>query len=250
MTSAPPPWPRVVAVVQARTGSTRLPGKVLLPLAGRSVLGWVVRAAQAAGGVDEVVVATSTVPGDDAVADAAAAFGVRVVRGSESDVVNRFRLAAEVAEADAVVRLTADCPLLDPALVGLVAAAWRADQHYEYVATTLVRTLPRGLDVELVTTSALRRLDAEATGHDRVHVTSALYAPGSAAPRLGLVVQPDASDLRVTVDTAEDLQAVRALATELGDRPPAWRHVVDLLRARPDIVARNAGVRQKALEDG
>jgi len=250
VTSAPHPKPRVVAVVQARTGSTRLPGKVLLPLAGRSVLGWVLRAAQAADGVDEVVVATSTLPGDDAVAEAAGSAGVRVVRGSESDVVSRFRLAAEVMEADAVVRLTADCPLLDPGLIGLVAAAWRTDQRYEYVATTLVRTLPRGLDVELVTTAALRRLDAEAIGHDRVHVTSALYAPGSVAPRLGLVVQPDASDLRVTVDTGEDLDAVRALVAELGDRAPAWRQVVDLLRNRPDIAARNAGVRQKALEDG
>lgn len=250
MTSASGPQPRVVAVVQARTGSTRLPGKVLLPLGPRPVLAWVVRAAQASAGLDEVVVATSTLAGDDAVADVAATLGVRVVRGSESDVLNRFRRAADETGADAVVRLTADCPLLDPGLIGSVAAVWRGAPRYDYVATTLVRTLPRGLDVELVTADALRRLDARAVGHDRVHVTSALYAPGSDAARLGLVVQPDASDLRVTVDTADDLHAVRAIVAELGDAPPAWQEVVELLRSRPDIVARNAGVRQKVLEDG
>ncbi|GGC11357.1 cytidylyltransferase domain-containing protein [Cellulomonas carbonis] len=242
--------PRVVAVVQARTGSHRLPGKVLLPLAGRPVLGWVVRAARAASGVDEVVVATSTAPGDDAVADLATSLGVAVVRGSEDDVLSRFVLARDTARADAVVRLTADCPLLDPALIGLVAAAWRAAPDLDYVATTLVRTLPRGLDVELVSAAALDLADARATDHDRVHVTSWLYGEPGRCRTLGLVVTPDAHDLRVTLDTPEDARLLAAVADELGDAPPAWRDLVALLRSRPDLREIVADVRQKSLEEG
>lgn len=240
---------RVVAVIQARTGSSRLPGKVLLPLAGRPVLGWVVRAALAAPGVDEVVVATSTADGDDAVADLAADLGVGVVRGSELDVLSRFVAARDATAADAVVRLTADCPLLDPALVGAVVGAWRADPSLDYVATTLVRTLPRGLDVELVSSDALNRADAVARDHHRVHVTSALYAEPGAYRTLGLVVAPDAHDLRVTLDTAQDATLLEAVTTALGDAPPAWRDLVALLRSRPELVALNAEVRQKALEE-
>jgi spore coat polysaccharide biosynthesis protein SpsF len=241
---------RVLAVVQARAGSSRLPGKVLRPLAGTPVLGWVVRAARAAAGVDEVVVATSVDPGDDAVADLAQSLGVPVVRGSEDDVLSRFLLAVDEHPCDAVVRLTADCPLLDPALIGQVVALWRAAPEHDYVATTLVRTLPRGLDVELATAGALRRVSATAAGHHRVHVTSGLYADPAGYRLTGVVVSPAADDLRVTLDTADDAALLEAVAAELGDRPPAWRDVVALLRERADLVSINAGVRQKRLEEG
>lgn len=245
-----PSHDRVVAVVQARTGSTRLPGKVMLPLGGRPVLGWVIRAAQAAAGVDQVVVATSTAAGDDAVADLAEELGVAVVRGSEDDVLSRFVLAQEATEADAVVRLTADCPLLDPALIAQVVAAWRADPTLGYVATTLVRTLPRGLDVELVSSDALHLADRHAERHHRVHVTSWLYTEPGRCRALGIVVAPDSHDLRVTVDTAVDVELLTAVVAELGDAPPTWSDLVALLRSRPDIAALNRDVRQKTLEEG
>ncbi len=249
-TVASVPAPRVVAVVQARTGSTRLPGKVLLPLAGRPVLDWVVRAARTATGVDQVVVATSTAAGDDAVAAAAARLGVDVVRGSELDVLDRFVQARAATHADAVVRLTADCPLLDPALITQVVAAWRATPDLDYVATTLVRTLPRGLDVELVSARGLALADANAREHHRVHVTSWLYDEPGRCRALGLVVSPDAHDLRVTLDTPQDAELLRALVTALGDRPPAWRDLVAALRAAPELTALNAGVVQKRLHEG
>ncbi|TCK27383.1 spore coat polysaccharide biosynthesis protein SpsF [Pseudonocardia endophytica] len=240
---------RVHAVIQARTGSTRLPGKVLRPLGGRPVLERVVAAAQKAPGVDEVLVATSTEPGDDPVADLAARLGTRVVRGPEDDVLARFVLAADEHPCDAVVRLTADCPMLDPELVGLVVAAWGQAPEHDYVATTLVRTLPRGLDVELARTDALRSLAATATGYDRVHVTSGLYGDPQRFRCLGLVVSPPADDLRVTLDTTEDADLLDGLVSELGDRT-GWRDLVAVLRDRPDLVARNAGVRQKPLDAG
>jgi len=241
---------RINAVIQARTGSTRLPGKVLEDLGGRPVLEWVVRAGRAATQIDKVIVATSTQAGDDPVADLAASLGAEVVRGSEDDVLSRFVAALDAHPADAVVRLTSDCPLLDPTLIDAVAGAWAAAPSHDYVSTVLVRCLPRGLDVELVTAGALRAVDRTAVGHDRVHVTSALYADPSAYRLLGLFVTPAANDLRVTLDTREDLVLLRALVAELADAPPAWREVVSVLRARPDLVAINSGVRQKPLEAG
>lgn len=240
---------RINAVIQARTGSSRLPGKVLRELGGRPVLDRVVGAALAAPGIDEVLVATSGAPGDDAVAERGAALGVGVVRGSEDDVLARFVQAVDEHPCDAVVRLTADCPLLDPALVGLVASTWRDAPGHDYVATTLVRTLPRGLDVELARNDALRALAGTATGHDRVHVTSGLYGDPDRFRCLGLVVAPAADDLRVTLDTADDLHALQGLVGLLGDRTD-WRSVVAALRSHPELVARNAHVRQKSLAEG
>ena len=241
---------RINAVIQARTGSTRLPGKVLEDLGGRPVLEWVVRAACAATQIDTVIVATSTTAGDDVVADLAGSLGVPVVRGSEDDVLSRFVAALDAHPADALVRLTADCPLLDPTLIDAVAGAWAAAPIHDYVSTVLVRCLPRGMDVELVTAGALRAVDRVAVGHDRVHVTSRLYAEPTAYRLLGVCVTPPANDLRVTLDTAQDLALLRALVAELPDAPASWRDVVAVLRARPDLVAINSGVQQKPLAAG
>ena len=241
---------RINAVIQARAGSTRLPSKVLADLGGRPVLEWVVRAAQTASRIDEVIVATSTLAVDDVVADLAESLGVAVVRGSEDDVLSRFVAALAAHPADALVRLTADCPLLDPTLIDAVAGAWTAAPIHDYVSTILVRCLPRGLDVELVTARALLAIDRTAMGHDRVHVTSAVYADPTAYRLLGLCVTPPANDLRVTLDTVEDLVLLRELVSELPDEPPQWRDVVAILRARPDLVAINAAVVQKTIEAG
>lgn len=241
---------RINAVIQARTGSTRLPGKALADLGGRPVLEWVIRAARTANQIDQVIVATSTAEGDDAVADLADSLGAAVVRGSEDDVLSRFVAALDAHPADAVVRLTADCPLLDPSVIDSVAGAWAAAPIHDYASTVLVRCLPRGLDVELVTARTLREVDRIAVGHDRVHVTSAVYADPTAYRLLGLCVMPPANDLRVTLDTPEDLVLLRALVAELPDAPPPWRDVVAILRGRPDLVAINSRVRQKPLEAG
>lgn len=214
------------------------------------MLAWMVRAARAASGIDEVAIATSTNAGDDAVVAAGAELGVRVVRGSEDDVLSRFVLARDEMHADAVVRLTADCPLVDPSLISRVVALWRAEPSLDYVSTTLVRSLPRGLDVELASSAALDVADAEAVGYHRTHVTSYLYSGPRELRRMGIVVQPPANDLRVTLDTVEDAELLEAVVAELGDRPPAWSEVVDLLRSRDDIVRLNIDVRQKALSDG
>lgn len=245
--SAPP---KVVAVVQARTSSSRLPGKVLRELGGRPVLAWMTRAARAVAGVDDVVVATTTSPADDPVARLATELGVGLVRGSEDDVLSRFVTALHETGADAVVRLTADCPLVDPVLVEQVVGLWRHDPTLDYVATTLERTLPRGMDVEVASRGALLAADAHARDHHRTHVTSYLYAGPDEFRSAGLVVRPRAADLRVTLDTVEDARLIEQVVAELGDAPPRWQDVVALLRSRPDLVELNSTVRQKALADG
>jgi len=246
--------PRVMGVIQARTGSTRLPGKVLRPLAGRPVLEWVIRAAQEVRGLDEVVVATTTEPGDDEVERLAAGLGVRVVRGSVDDVLARFLQAVDGLDVDAIARFTADCPLLDPEVASVVVGAWRALPSLDHVSTISPRCLPRGLDAEVASVGALERLAAGLSTpelrHHRTHVTSYLYTHPQDFAVLGVTVHPDASDLRVTLDTPEDLALIEALVELLGDRAPAWREVVSALRQDPSLVALNAGVLQKRLGQG
>ncbi|MGH3761784.1 cytidylyltransferase domain-containing protein [Actinophytocola sp.] len=238
---------RVNAVIQARHSSTRLPGKVLRPLAGRSVLSWVVRAAARASGIGTVIVATSTSPDDDAVADEAASAGAEVVRGPLDDVLARYELAARTHPCDAVVRLTADCPLLDPALIAQVVGVWLADPELQYVSNVLVRTLPRGFDVELVRGDVLAEQYETATGAHREHVTSAIHTRPDVYRCAGVVTGGDDSDLRVTLDTTQDAELLDAVAAELGDGAARWRDVVALLRSRPDLVALNAEVVQKSV---
>jgi spore coat polysaccharide biosynthesis protein SpsF len=241
---------RLVAVIQARMSSSRLPGKVLRDLGGEPVLAWVVRAALASG-LDDVVVATSVDASDDRIERFCHGLGVQVVRGPLDDVLSRFVLAAESSDADAVVRLTADCPLLDPEVIRGVAGVWRARPDLDYVSTTLVRRLPRGLDVELVATGALRRVAGHAVGHDRVHVTSGVYAdPAAFALAEYRPSADDFSRFRVTLDEPADAHALDALVRLLPERPPRWRDVVTALEANPAVVALNAAVQQKGLAEG
>lgn len=238
---------RVNAVIQARHSSTRLPGKVLRPLAGRSVLSWVVRAAAHAADIGTVIVATSVAPDDDPVAEEAARCGAAVVRGPLDDVLDRYELAAASHPCDALVRLTADCPLHDPALIQQVVGVWLADPDLQYVSNVLVRTLPRGFDVELVRRDVLAEQHASATGAHREHVTSGVYSRPDTYRCAGVVAGGDHSDLRVTLDTPQDAALLDGVVAALGDGVPRWRDVVALLRSRPDMVALNAEVVQKSL---
>ena len=230
-------------------GSARLPGKVLRDLGGRPVLEWVIRAARASD-VDEVIVATSVNGEDQAIVDMCESLGVQVVRGAEIDVLSRFIIALEVSGADAVVRLTSDCPLLDPELINQVVAVWRCNPTLDYVSTTLNRTLPRGLDVELAAAGALRHADARAIGYHRIHVTSSLYEQDAPYTCAGISFRPAYHHLRVTLDEEADARALAQLVEVLGDRPPAWQDLVNSLIAHPEIVAVNALVEQKSLVEG
>lgn len=240
----------LAAVIQARMGSSRLPGKVVRRLGDRTVLEWVIRAAVESGAADTVVVATTEEPADDELVDIAEGAGAVATRGPVDDVLTRFVHAVDLVGADTLFRLTSDCPLLDPSVLAAVAGAFSSGQ-FDYLSTITPRSLPRGLDVEILSADALAVADRHAVDHHRAHVTSWLYSEGGDRIRRGgLVFAPAADDLRVTIDTAEDAALVEALVALLGDRAPSWRDIVELLRQRPDLRAINAEVAQKALHEG
>lgn len=230
--SAPPS--RVVCVVQARMGSTRLPGKVLMDLGGRPMLTLLL---ERLGRLDlPVVVATSTAPSDDQVTEVAAAAGADVVRGSEHDVLGRYLAALDQHPADHVVRITADCPMTDPAIVRSVV-----DLHLrtgaDYTSNVLPRTFPKGLDVEVVRSGSLRQAATDAsTPSEREHVTPHLYRHPE---RFALANLSSGSDLgrhRWTVDTAEDLDRLRSMLRKLGDDvDPARVPWTDLAAVAPPL---------------
>ncbi|GIE98365.1 cytidylyltransferase domain-containing protein [Paractinoplanes rishiriensis] len=235
-----------LGIIQARMGSSRLPGKVLRRLGGRTVLERVVRAARAGGVLDELVVATTTEEVDDAVVAECEAIGVPCLRGPVDDVLTRFLGVLDEHESDVVLRFTADCPLLDPGLVNLAHRVFTA-AGVDYLTTSITRTLPRGLDVEVVRTPVLRAIDTLATEHHRTHVTSYIYTHAEDFDVIGLTMQPDLSHLRLTLDTEDDWKLIEAIVEHFGDEPVSIRAVAAWLAERPELTELNASVLQKAL---
>jgi spore coat polysaccharide biosynthesis protein SpsF (cytidylyltransferase family) len=224
----------IVALLQARMGSTRLPGKVLMPIEGRPMLEQLVRRLRPSRRIDRLVVATTTEPADDVLAAAAAGLDVAVFRGSEGDVLGRFAGAAHAFAATTVVRLTADNPLVDGAFVDLVVDRFAA-AGVAYAETTTSVSYPYGLSVEVFTRAALDAAAAEATlAADREHVTPFIRRDPSRFPGLALVAGEAAGDLRWTVDTAADLAHVRALfaGLGLGERALGYEAIMQYERRR------------------
>ena len=238
---------KTVAVVQARMGSTRLPGKVLANVGDRSVLAHVITRLQHARYIDEIVIATTTLSEDDALVAEAKHLGVASIRGSVNDVLQRYLLAAKQTAADIVVRVTADCPLIDPVIVDAVIEKLQSNDGFDYASNAQTRTYPRGLDVEALFADTLARIGRLATSPaTREHVTSFITENPSLF-RIGHVLNShDDSDLRITVDTPEDLALVRRIDAALDLRAmPSSSDIIAYLRANPDVIALNAHVEQK-----
>jgi glutamate-1-semialdehyde-2,1-aminomutase len=235
---------KIVAVVQARMGSTRLPGKVLKPLAGRPMLWHVLTRALAAKSVDEVVLATTDAPEDRALEPTARALGVRVVYGHPTDVLDRFRLAAQASGADAIVRVTADCPFLDPEIVDACVELFKKSGA-AYASNAIKRTFPDGLDVEVFSSAALETAWKEAAlPSEREHVTPFIWKNPARFPAAELTRETDLSALRWCVDNPEDLLLAQAVCEELGrgGRLFGCRELLQFIQGRPDLAALNAGI--------
>lgn len=252
-----------VAIIQARMASSRLPDKVLLDIGGEPMLARVYQRTQRARWVDQVVVATTTDPGDDPITELCAARTYPYVRGSTTDVLDRYYQAARKFDADVIVRITADCPLIDPEVIDVTVAALYGRKSADldrmsddrplrdFAANRLPppwkRTYPIGLDTEVCTFEALEKAWEEADQpHQREHVMPYLYEEEG---RFRVVVvnhEPDLGSLRWTVDTAEDLELVRQLFTRFGNRDDfSWQDVLALFEAEPDLAAINAEVPHK-----
>lgn len=199
----------VLAILQARMSSTRLPGKVLKPILGQPMLARHIERIRRAATIDGIVVATSTDASDDPIDRLCAQLSIACFRGSLNDVLDRFCKAAEHHPSKHVVRLTGDCPLADPSVIDAVVR-FHLDGAYDYSSNTLHPTFPDGLDVEVCRAAVLAETGREAdTAYEREHVTPFIYRRPERY-RLGdFRRSPDLSALRWTVDNPEDFEFVR-----------------------------------------
>ena len=268
--------PRVVAIIQARMGSSRLPGKVLLDLAGQPMLSRVVERTRLAKTVDQVVVATTIEISDEPVVELCAARGYACYRGSLYDVLDRYYQAARQFGAKAVVRITADCPLIDPEVIDRTVRAFfgqtepwdrvlmakdsfpnhqtqqfSAEKPFDFAANRLPppwgRTYPIGLDTEVCTFEALETAWVEATEkHQREHVMPFFYDNPQRFRTLLVNHSEDLGALRWTVDTPKDLELLRAIFEAFPGRDEVpWLEVLSLVRRRPELEQINAQVEHK-----
>lgn len=242
---------RVVAIIQARMGSSRLPGKVLQDIGGSTMLARVVRRTQRAASLDEVIVATTVETDDEVIVAECRRLSVPVFRGDKEDVLDRYYQAAQAYHAAIIVRITSDCPLIEPEVVDQVVRAC-LDAQADYASNTLQRTYPRGLDTEVMTLSALELAWRQATEpYQRIHVTPYLYQHPDQFKLLSVTDDQDHSRYRWTVDTPDDLAFVREVYRRLdNDDAIRWTQVLDLLEREPALLRINTGVPQKELLQG
>jgi spore coat polysaccharide biosynthesis protein SpsF len=274
--------PKTIAIIQARMASSRLPDKVLLDIAGKPMLAWVVERTQRAQNLAEVIVATTTDSSDDAVQALCQERGYPVYRGSAFDVLDRYYQAARQHGADIVVRITADCPLIDPGLIDKAVATFTGSEGsesravrrdallataasplasplspfpYDFVANRLPppwgRTYPVGLDIEVCSFSGLEQAWSEANQpHQREHVMPFFYEqPERFRIRL-LNHKFDYGELRWTVDTPQDLELLRSIAAHFDGRDDfTWLEVLEFVKDNPGVAQINAFVQPKDYRD-
>lgn len=227
----------IVGILQARMSSTRLPGKVLAPILGEPMIGRQLARIARCRSLDRIVLATSVEPDDDVLADFAARGGVEVHRGPKHDVLRRYAGAAARFDPRHVVRLTGDCPLCDWDTID-AAVELHLQTGAAYTSNVVRRTYPDGYDVEVVAYGALVEADAEATDPgDREHVTPFVRRHRDRYAQAHLVRATDDGDLRLTVDTSEDLMRVRAIYEALLPANPDFRlaDVLALLDRVPSL---------------
>lgn len=236
------------ATIQARMGSTRLPRKVLLPLAGEPVLYRVVERVKRAETVDSIVVATSVEREDDEIVSFCTSRGYDCFRGSRDDVLNRFFEAARARNFDTIVRITSDCPLIDPEIIDATVSAFQKSAS-DYVSNTAPgeRTFPRGLDCEVFTFDALSRAQTQAQeSYEREHVTPYIHENKNGAFKIGpMLVAPAAyarPDFRLTLDYPEDYELLRHLYERFyhSGKLVSVTEVIRYLDEHPEIAAINA----------
>lgn len=263
--------PKVAAIIQGRMSSSRLPGKILADIAGQPMLTRVYIRTSRATTLDEVIFATTTDASDDPVAEYCDFSGIPHTRGSLFDVLDRYYQTALQAKADVVVRITADCPVIDPELIDNVVKAVVSDQSsVDFAANRLPppwgRTYPIGLDVEACTFKALKKAWKEAKEpQHREHVMPYFYEgvllsavsrqhSEGTSPRGFRVAllhhTTDFGDYRWTVDTPEDLEFMRQIYSRFDGRDDfTWKEVLDLVHDNPELAKINEGVQHKTLKD-
>lgn len=238
----------IVAIIQARMGSTRLPGKVLLDVDGKTMLERVYDRVELSRHVNKIVIAAPDQLTDEPIWKLCKKKGWACSYGSEKDVLSRFWETATHYQADKIVRITADCPLIDPTIVDRVISKSMGSANLDYVSNLHpARTYPRGLDVEVLTMNALKTVHETATSQrHREHVTLMIYEKSNQFQISGVVHQTNLSHLRWTVDTYDDLQLANEIHSHFNRRQFTWLDIVDAYQNNPHWSDINKDVRQKS----
>lgn len=243
--------PVVAGIFQARLGSSRLPGKVLMDICGKPLLWHVIHRVRAAKTIDKLIVATTESPTDEPLRDFLAQEGVTTVLGSENDVLDRFYQSARAHDVDVFVRITPDDPFKDPEVIDHAVNLLRtASPSVDYVANcsydgSIPSTYPEGLDIEVMTMDCLARLWQGATRpSEREHVSPYLFAHPEKFKVLGFQCPENLAHLRWTIDYDQDMQFAREVYARLYERKPLFlmRDILELLQAEPELTAINTGI--------
>lgn len=238
-------------IVQARMTSTRLPGKVLMPIANRPMLSYQLERLRRATQAERIVIATTTNAADDPIVDFCIVEGVDWTRGSEHNVLSRYFEAATRFGAETIVRVTSDCPLIDPQLIDRAINTFKNEgNRYDYVSNMIEPSWPYGMAVEVFSARALSEAHAEATEEaEREHVTPFIYWRPDRYRIKSLTMQPDLHQHRWTVDTPEDFELAQRILETLYPKNPHFQmtDVLALLTEHPDWEAINAHIAQKVV---
>lgn len=242
---------KVVAIIQARIGSTRLPGKVMKNLCGKTILAHDIERVKQSKLIEEIIIATTESKNDDIIVTEALNNGVKIYRGSEEDVLSRYYEAAVENSADVIVRITSDCPLLDPLLIDEVIKLF-LDKHYDIVtnagADLSKRTYPRGLDVEVFSFDILKEANENAKkNYQREHVTPYVYEYGKVYYYKNKV---DYSKYRWTVDTGDDFKLIEEVYAKLykGTHDFYLYDILKVFEDYPELFYINSHVEQKKIK--
>lgn len=239
---------KVVAIVQARMGSTRLPGKVLKEVLSRPLLSYQIERMKRATLIDELVIATTPF-NNEPIIELCEKEHVSYFVGSEKDVLERYYKAAQQHEADIVVRMTSDCPLIDPLVVDSVIKMY-LNNNFDYVSNTQIRTFPRGMDTEVFSFKALERAYKEAKiEYEHEHVTPYFYLNENKF-KIGQYKQKDdTNEIRLTVDTPEDFEVIRLIFEELYPKNANFslKDILAILEKYPEWLNINKEIVQKKL---
>ena len=242
----------IVAIIQARMGSTRLPGKILLDIEGKPMLWHVVNRLKHNKLINEIVIATTNDKKDEKTVNFCKDNKIYCYRGSQEDVLDRYYQGAKDYNADIVVRITSDCPLIDPAITDEVISCYLDNQgNIDYVSNTIKRTYPWGMDTEVISFKALEKCWQEAKEkHQREHVTPYIYEHPGIFNLMNLENKEDLCNLRLTVDEKKDLELVRKIYAKLykGKDIFFMEDIIKLLENSPELREINRDIKQKAFK--
>ncbi|WP_163538889.1 glycosyltransferase family protein [Gracilibacillus sp. YIM 98692] len=239
----------IVAIIQARMGSSRLQGKVLKEVMSKPLLEYQLQRVKKSELITDVVVATTLLPSDDLIIDLCNELNIKTFRGPENNVLERYYQAAREYDANIIVRMTGDCPLIDPFIIDKVIDNY-IDNEYDYVSNTQIRTYPRGMDVEVFSGKALKSAyDNAKKGYEKEHVTPYIYL-NKRYFNIGQVqYKENYSKYRLTVDTAEDFNLISEILKSIYPNKQLFtlNDIIYLLEKEPELIEINKHVKQKKL---